>query len=452
MLQAAGHVAADASARRTSRCGRRRRLKPRRASISTKCVPLLRERASALAPGVLGAVARREVQRRRADASSSAWLAVAGVPEVPAGRSGDAEGARRCKSVADTRPTQAEARSALDSRREQAEAAGGIGVGTPAAHRSMRCRCHDRPTPRLAAAATQIDAVDRELLALLNRRAGWRSGRRDQEARRLGGVPPRTRSAGDRRPEGAEPGPAADRQRRADLARDHVGLPRARNADARGVSRPRRHLQRAGRARLLRRLRSCSVPCASIDEVFRTTSAGAADFGVVPVENSTEGVVARSLDLFLTTPLFIIGETSLLRAPQPAAQGELAGRHRGRVRASAGARAMPRLAVEPPAAGRAPARWRATPKARAWPALDPKLAGDRQRARRPASTACTSWRRRSRTTPHNRTRFAIVTHPERHPAPQAHRATTAPASSCRWSTGRARCTTCWCRSRSTACR
>src|SRR5204862_4196978 len=54
------------------------------------------------------------------------------------------------------------------------------------------------------------------------------------------------------------------------------------------------------------------VPCASIDEVFRCTTAGAADFGVVPVENSTEGVVARSLDLLLSTPLFIIGETSLL--------------------------------------------------------------------------------------------------------------------------------------------
>ena len=53
------------------------------------------------------------------------------------------------------------------------------------------------------------------------------------------------------------------------------------------------------------------VPCVSIDEVFRATTAGAADFGVVPVENSTEGVVARSLDLFLHTPLSIIGETSL---------------------------------------------------------------------------------------------------------------------------------------------
>ena len=53
------------------------------------------------------------------------------------------------------------------------------------------------------------------------------------------------------------------------------------------------------------------VPCANVDEVFHATSAGAADFGVVPVENNTEGVVARSLDLFLTMPLFIVGETSL---------------------------------------------------------------------------------------------------------------------------------------------
>ena len=53
------------------------------------------------------------------------------------------------------------------------------------------------------------------------------------------------------------------------------------------------------------------VACANADEVFHATSAGAADFGVVPVENSSEGVVTRSLDLFLTTPLAIVGETSL---------------------------------------------------------------------------------------------------------------------------------------------
>ena len=54
------------------------------------------------------------------------------------------------------------------------------------------------------------------------------------------------------------------------------------------------------------------VPCSSIDEVFRATASGSAEFGVVPVENSTEGVVSRSLDLFLHTPLHVIGETSLL--------------------------------------------------------------------------------------------------------------------------------------------
>lgn len=53
------------------------------------------------------------------------------------------------------------------------------------------------------------------------------------------------------------------------------------------------------------------IPCVSIDEVFRTTTAGGASFGVVPVENSNEGVVSRSLDLLLTSPLHIVGETSL---------------------------------------------------------------------------------------------------------------------------------------------
>ena len=54
------------------------------------------------------------------------------------------------------------------------------------------------------------------------------------------------------------------------------------------------------------------VTCPSIDEVFRTTASGAAHYGVVPVENSTEGVVSRSLDLFLSSPLHIVGETSLM--------------------------------------------------------------------------------------------------------------------------------------------
>ncbi len=53
------------------------------------------------------------------------------------------------------------------------------------------------------------------------------------------------------------------------------------------------------------------VPCVSIDEVFRSVEAGTAEFGVVPVENSTEGTVNRTLDLLLQTSLTISGEVAL---------------------------------------------------------------------------------------------------------------------------------------------
>ncbi|CDG84702.1 prephenate dehydratase [Janthinobacterium agaricidamnosum] len=53
------------------------------------------------------------------------------------------------------------------------------------------------------------------------------------------------------------------------------------------------------------------LPCVSIDEVFRATEAGTADFGVVPVENSSEGAVNRTLDLMLQTSLIISGEISI---------------------------------------------------------------------------------------------------------------------------------------------
>ncbi len=54
------------------------------------------------------------------------------------------------------------------------------------------------------------------------------------------------------------------------------------------------------------------VYCANFDEVFHATAAGSAQFGVVGVENSVEGVVTRSLDLFLHTPCHVVGEVSLL--------------------------------------------------------------------------------------------------------------------------------------------
>ena len=54
------------------------------------------------------------------------------------------------------------------------------------------------------------------------------------------------------------------------------------------------------------------IYCNNFDEVFHATSAGTAEYGVVGVENSSEGAVARSLDLFLRTPVHVIGEVSLL--------------------------------------------------------------------------------------------------------------------------------------------
>jgi chorismate mutase/prephenate dehydratase len=53
------------------------------------------------------------------------------------------------------------------------------------------------------------------------------------------------------------------------------------------------------------------MPVASIDEVFQAVEQGAAHYGVVPVENSTEGAISRTLDMLLSTPLKICGEVML---------------------------------------------------------------------------------------------------------------------------------------------
>jgi len=53
------------------------------------------------------------------------------------------------------------------------------------------------------------------------------------------------------------------------------------------------------------------LPLASIEEVFQEVANGNADFGVVPVENSGQGTIQVTLDLFLTSPLKICGEVEL---------------------------------------------------------------------------------------------------------------------------------------------
>ena len=159
------------------------------------------------------------------------------------------------------------------------------------------------------------------------------------------------------------------------------------------------------------------VPCASIDEVFHATSSGAADFGVVPVENSTEGMVARSLDIFLTTPLFIIGETSLfVRHNLLRKDNHLDGIEAVCAHPQALAQCHEWLSTHLPKVERRPVASNAEGARQA--GLDPKLAGI-------ASTRAASEYGLHVVAPaiqndtHNRTRFAIVTDPHRHPAPKA---------------------------------
>ena len=54
-----------------------------------------------------------------------------------------------------------------------------------------------------------------------------------------------------------------------------------------------------------------TVSVSAIDEVFREVESDNADYGVVPVENSTEGMVNHSMDMFMNSSLNICGEVQL---------------------------------------------------------------------------------------------------------------------------------------------
>jgi chorismate mutase/prephenate dehydratase len=158
------------------------------------------------------------------------------------------------------------------------------------------------------------------------------------------------------------------------------------------------------------------VPCSSFDEVFHVTTSGAADFGVVPVENSTEGVVTRALDLFLHTPLFIIGETSLfvrhnlLRKTDSLADIEAVVAH-----PQALAQCHAWLAAHLPHAERRPVASNAEGARLA--SQDVKLAAIAS-ARAGGEFGLHLVAPAIQDDAHNRTRFAVVTHPQRHPAPK----------------------------------
>jgi chorismate mutase/prephenate dehydratase len=157
-----------------------------------------------------------------------------------------------------------------------------------------------------------IDAVDLELLALLNRRAGL--------AHEVGEIKKLEGSAVFRPEREAQVIQTLQSANEGALKNNSVAVIwREIMSACRALEAPQRvaYLGPKGTFSEEAALRFFGssithVPCANFDEVFHAATAGSAEFGVVPVENSTEGVVTRSLDLLLNSPLHIVGEISLL--------------------------------------------------------------------------------------------------------------------------------------------
>jgi chorismate mutase / prephenate dehydratase len=273
------------------------------------------------------------------------------------------------------------------------------------------------PAPELLSLRAQIDALDKELLALLNRRAGL--------ALQVGEIKKREGSAVFRPEREAQVIDGLKAENRGPLPNESVApIWREIMSASRSLETPLRiaYLGPAGTFSELAALgyfgaSIVHVPCGSIDEVFRATSGGAADFGVVPVENSTEGVVARSLDLFLTTPLSIVGETSLYV------------RH-NLLRKIEGMDGIEAVCAHPQALAQCHA-WlmQHMPNVERRPVAS-NAEGARQASQNDKLAAIASERASSeyglhvlspaiQDDPHNRTRFAVVALPSQHPQPRA---------------------------------
>lgn len=263
----------------------------------------------------------------------------------------------------------------------------------------------------------RIDATDAELLALLNRRAGL--------AQEVGEIKKREGSAVFRPEREAQVIDGLKRRNTGPLMTESIApIWREIMSACRALETPTRvaFLGPAGTFSELAALgyfgsSIVKVPCVSIDEVFRATTAGAADFGVVPVENSTEGVVARSLDLFLHTPLFVIGETSLfVRHNLLRRVGSVEGISSVLAHPQALAQCHTWLSEHLPHAERRPVASNAEGARLA--ALDETaaaIASERAGSEYGLHVVAPAIQDDA----HNRTRFAIVTHPQRHPAPRA---------------------------------
>ena len=155
----------------------------------------------------------------------------------------------------------------------------------------------------------QIDALDAQLLALLNQRAALARS----VGERKGGAPayrPEREAEILRRVQQTNPGPLPA-ERAVAVFREIISACRGMEQHIRVAFLGPQGTFSESAARQQFGAAVDYVPEASIDAVFRAVASGSTEFAVVPVENSTEGAISRTLDLLLNTPARICGEVVL---------------------------------------------------------------------------------------------------------------------------------------------
>jgi chorismate mutase/prephenate dehydratase len=169
------------------------------------------------------------------------------------------------------------------------------------------------PAPSLAEARERIDGIDRQIQTLIAERAGW--------AQRVGKAKGPLKAAIDyyrpereaqvlRRVLDRNDGPLSD-EVLLRLFREIMSACLAQQEPLKvgflgpqGTFSEQALFKHFGHS-------AHGLPLASIEEVFQEVEAGHADFGVVPVENSGQGTIQSTLDMFLTSSLKICGEVEL---------------------------------------------------------------------------------------------------------------------------------------------
>jgi len=167
--------------------------------------------------------------------------------------------------------------------------------------------------PDLAALRDKIDAVDRKLQELINERAGFAQQvavAKGAEARSVDFFRPEREAQVLRAIVERNEGPLTDEEM-VRLFREIMSACLAQEEPLKiGYLGPEgTFTQSAVYKQFGHSVRA--LPLATIDEVFHEVESGAADFGVVPIENSTAGTVNHTLDNFLMSPLKICGELEL---------------------------------------------------------------------------------------------------------------------------------------------